>query len=312
MNGVKGLLVGILFTILYASGAVVMKIGLLSAPALTLATIRFISAALLLMIFIYVFQKGKYPFPKKDEWIKLFLLGLMNTAFTLGLGLWALRTVSSGLFNLFVPINPFLVAIVSWLFMKKSIQKKEWTGMVIAAAGLFVATYPSLENSHSSLSGLIFLALAMVSSAIGSVFYKKFNLKLPNLVINSWQLLFGGILLIIPMLLMESEKPITVDYNFIGYLIWSILILSISTMLIWFHLLKQDAIKANNWLFLTPIAGYGLSYVFLGEPITIYEVMAVILVVYGLYLSGNFKFSHSNSKTQLAREMNKQKCNEGG
>ncbi|MGV2806053.1 EamA family transporter, partial [Clostridium perfringens] len=76
----KGLFIGLLFTVLYASGAIIMKIGLLSASPLTLATLRFLIAGVLLLVFIYGFRKGKYPLPNKREWGVLLLLGLLNTS----------------------------------------------------------------------------------------------------------------------------------------------------------------------------------------------------------------------------------------
>ncbi|MBZ5753897.1 MULTISPECIES: EamA family transporter [Metabacillus] len=58
-------LLGILFTILWTSGAVSVKFGLLSSPPLTMGTIRFILAGSLLMLYIYGFRRGKYPLPQK-------------------------------------------------------------------------------------------------------------------------------------------------------------------------------------------------------------------------------------------------------
>lgn len=52
--GIKGLMLGLVFTVLYASGAVAMKFGLLSGPPLTLATIRFVIAGLMLFLYLYI------------------------------------------------------------------------------------------------------------------------------------------------------------------------------------------------------------------------------------------------------------------
>ncbi|MDM5333906.1 EamA family transporter [Ureibacillus composti] len=79
--GSKGLMLGLLFTVLYASGAVAMKFGLQSAPPLTLATLRILIAGVLLLSYIYLFQKGKYRMPNKKEFGTLFWLGLLNTTF---------------------------------------------------------------------------------------------------------------------------------------------------------------------------------------------------------------------------------------
>lgn len=287
--GIKSLMLGLLFTVLYASGAIAMKFGLQSSPPLTLATLRFIIAGLLLLIYIYVIKKGKYAVPNKKEFAILFWLGLLNTSLFLGLGLIALQTVSSGIFNLFVPANSLLYALLAFLFLGQSIQRKEWGGMVISFIGLFIASYPSLVGSHATIGGILLLACAIISMAIGSLIYKKTNLQLPSIVVNTWQVVFGGLILVIPTLLLENGQPITIDIKFIGYLLWSIFALSIFNLSLWFYLLKKDAIMANNWLLLNPIAGYILAAVLLGERITGYAVIGTIFVLFGLYLSGNFR-----------------------
>ncbi|MEI2329899.1 DMT family transporter [Priestia megaterium] len=282
---------GILFTILWASGAVSVKFGLLSAPPLIMGTIRFLLAGGLLLLYIYFFKKGTYRMPHKKEWKPLILLGLFNTSLYLGCGFWALQTVSSGFFNLAVVINPFLVALLSSILMKRSIQKKEWIGMIFSTIGLIIATYPLLQHSHSTWSGLLLLIIGMVSMAIGSVYFQKQKLELPSLVINAWQVLFGGVILILPSIILEFNKPFILDLNLIMYLVWSVLAVSIFAMILWFYLLKQDAVKANIWLFLTPIAGYFLSSTLLGEEVTIYDIIASLFVFSGLYLSGNFRLN---------------------
>ncbi|MGG4108375.1 DMT family transporter [Paenibacillus lautus] len=292
----KGLFIGLLFTVLYSSGAIIMKIGLLSASPLTLATLRFLIAGVLLLVFIYGFRKGKYPLPNKREWGVLLLLGLLNTSLFVGLGNLALRTISAGIFNLFLPINPFVFALFSLIFMGKNIRAKEWMGMAVSAIGLFIATYPSLANSHASLSGILLLVLAMVSMAVGSLVFKKANLQLPNLVINAWQVFIGGMIIMIPALFLESGNPVNVDVHLVEYLIWSVFGLSIFSMGLWFYLLKQDAVKANNWLLLNPVAGYILAAIILGEPLTWYSVVATIVVLFGLYLSGNFRIKQTKGK----------------
>lgn len=286
--GFKGLMLGLLFTVLYASGAVAMKFGLQSAPPLTLATLRFIIAGILLLFYIYVLQKGKYKMPNKREFGVLFWLGLLNTSLFLGLGLIALQSISSSIFNLFVPVNALLYALLAFLFLRQTIRLKEWGGIVISLIGLVIASYPSLVGSHATIGGILLLAVAIMSMAIGSFVYKKMDLQLPSIVINTWQVVFGGLILVVPTLFLEAGQPIRLDINVIGYLLWSVFALSIFNLSLWFYLLKKDAIIANNWLLLNPVAGYILGAILLGEPITQLAVIGTILVLFGLYLSGNF------------------------
>ncbi len=279
--------IGIFFTMLWSSAAIATKIGLNSTTPLALATIRFIIAGGLLFLYIYFFHQ-KYPWPKLTEWRSLFFLGLFNTTIYLGATFWALNDVSAGLFNLFVTTNPFLVAFLSWILLKRKVLLMEWIGMTVAGFGLLIATWPSFSAGEIPVYGLIILGIGMSSMAVGSVYFKKIDLKLPSIVINTWQMTIGGIILIpIAFILEKDSYFMKLDLNLLGSLGWLVFVISIGTMLLWFYLLKQDTVKANNWLFLTPIFGYLFAHVFLGESVTIFDSVATIFVVIGLLLSGN-------------------------
>ncbi|MFM1654164.1 EamA family transporter [Brevibacillus sp. B_LB10_24] len=66
-----------------------------------------------------IFQRKKYPWLKSKEWRPLILLGLFNTTIYLGATFWALHDVSAGLFYLFVTANPFVVAFLSYIWLKR-------------------------------------------------------------------------------------------------------------------------------------------------------------------------------------------------
>lgn len=294
---------GLFFTLLWSSAAIATKFGLHSTTPLVLATTRFLIAGGLLFLYVYLLNK-KYPWPRLQEWNSLIVLGLLNTTFYLGATFWALNYVSAGVFNLFVTTNPFVVAILSYIWLKRKVSLKEWIGMVVAAVGLIISTLSTSLNSEAIVYGLIILGLGMVSMAMGSVYFKKVNLNLPNIVINTWQVSIGGVVLIPITYILEKEKYfLKLDYYLLGSLIWLVFIISIGTMLLWFYLLKQDTVRANNWLFMTPIFGYVLAALFLNESITIFDITATIFVVTGLFLSGNIainpikKISKQNSES---------------
>ncbi|MGE6260054.1 DMT family transporter [Heyndrickxia sporothermodurans] len=278
---------GLFFTLLWSSAAIATKLGLHSTTPLVLATSRFLIAAALLFCYVYLFQK-KYPWPKSQEWRPLIVLGLLNTTIYLGATFWALNYVSAGLFNLFVTTNPFVVAILSSIWLKRKVSLKEWIGMIVAALGLVIAIWPSFTSDEVTLYGVVILGIGMVSMAVGSVYFNKVNLKLPSIVINTWQVSIGGVVLIPITYILEKENTFLIlDHHLFLSLIWLVFVISIGTMLLWFYLLKQDAVRANNWLFMTPIFGYVLASIFLNEPITLLNITATLFVVSGLLISGN-------------------------
>lgn len=273
---------GIFFALLWASAAIAMKIGLNSSSPLTLAVIRFLIAGTLMVSFLQFFFKEKLP--TKSEWLKITVFGLLNITIYLGCLFAAIEFVSAGLMNLFISINPILIILFSVIFLNRKVSKYEIIGFLICFSGLLIATFPILQESKASLIGIILLIIGMSSYSIGSVYYKKIDLKLPNNTINGWQTLIGGIFLI-PVAYLMNNKTIILDFNFYISLFWLTVVISIFATLIWLNLLRKDTVKASKWLFLAPVFGYLLSYLILGENITLYEVTGTILVIIGLKIS---------------------------
>jgi probable blue pigment (indigoidine) exporter len=89
---------GILLIILWVSGVVSVKFGLLSFPPLTMGMIRFLFAGGLQLLLIYVVRNGK-----------LFILGVLNTFLYLCATFWYSKRFQQAFFNLAVVVNPFLV-----------------------------------------------------------------------------------------------------------------------------------------------------------------------------------------------------------
>lgn len=189
------------------------------------------------------------------------------------------------MFNLLITLNPFFVAFLSSIFLNRKLKKNELLGMTIAATGLFVALIPYLDSLRNTLLGLLILGTGIFSMGIGSVYFQKIQLDLPLVVINTWQIILGSLIALPFVFLLEPVFYIQTDRYFLFGLFWQVVMISILAMLLWFYLLKIDAVKANNFLFLTPIFGYALSAAFFNEPLTLYHYLGALLVVVGTICS---------------------------
>lgn len=276
-------LIGLLFAFFWASGSLATKIGVKAADPLTLALMRFGIAGSLLFLYNYVFTKGN-PFPQGVEWRKLIIFGLFGTTIYSGCYFIATETTSVGLLNLFVATNPLIIILLSTFWLKKSISQNEIIGFFICTIGLAVATFPSLQNSTATPFGIIILSIGMISYSFANVYYGKMNLPLSNIAINTWQVIFGGLMLI-PFAIFAPNKHINWDKNLALSVFWLAIIISICTTLLWYYLLKKNTVKASKWLYLSPILGYILSYLLLDEVITIYAIIGTGVVILGLYIS---------------------------
>jgi len=285
---IKNLLIGIFFAMLWASASSATKIGIQSAQPLVIGNFRFFIAGFLMLGYAYLFQKNRLP--KGVEWKQLAIYGVLNVTIYLGFFVIAIKHVSAGIGSLATATNPIIISILSAFGLNRSIKKTEFLGLILGITGIGIATYPLLKNSFADVEGLIILSISMISYSVGTVYYSSQKWNLPSLVINGWQVLLGGILLIPMTLFFTDWTNNTYDLRFWGSVFWLVIPVSIGAVQLWLYLLKKDPVKASLWLFLCPIFGFVYAAFLLKEPITFYTCVGTLLVILGLYLAQREKF----------------------
>lgn len=280
----RQLLPGLLFAALWASASVATKFGVQSVHPLILANVRFFIAGSGMLLFAYGIQRTPNAWPTPIEWKRLAIFALLNTTIYLGAFVLALKEVSAGIGSLSTATNPLFIAMLSALWLRRRPRWNELSGLLLGLVGVGIATYPLLQNSYATLNGLLILLGGMVSVSAATVYYARFNWRLPNLVINGWQVMLGGLLLLPFTLLTADFHNDHYDARFWTSVFWLILPVSVGALQLWFYLVRQDTIRASLWLFLCPIFGFTYSFFLMGEPITVYTMMGTLLVIGGLWL----------------------------
>lgn len=294
----RQLVIGLLFALLWASAAVATKFGIHAADPLILANVRFLLAGGGMLLFAYLIQKGQHPLPKGKEWLQLAVFGCLNTTVYLGCFVIAMKTVSAGIGSLSTATSPLFIMVISALWMKRQLKWYEIAGMFLGMAGVAIATYPLLQDSHATVGGILILMLGMLSVSVATVYYARIKWTLPNLAINGWQVFLGG-LLFIPITAafanFETTRFNTAFWLSVG---WLIIPVSVIALQLWFYLVRKDAVKASLWLFLCPVFGFLYSWMLLNEPITWFTFAGTILVIGGLYLAQQEKFRKQSAIPQ--------------
>ena len=275
------LLTGFGFALFWASASAAGKFGLRSVEPLTFFTIRFLAAGVILLTVSHIILR--YALPAGKEWWQVSIFGLFNTALYLGIFIVALQYVAASITTLAIALNPLLISILSATFMRRKVAAKEWLSIFIGMAGVAVATYPLLQTHHATVGGVSLIALCMLMYSIGSVYYASVSWKLQRLVINGWQVLLGGLMLL-PFALISSQHENNYDANFWLSLFWLVVPVSIVAVQLWLRLLRDDAVRASIWLFLCPVFGLLYATILLHEPFSWFTFAGLILVMAAIYL----------------------------
>lgn len=275
---------GLLFAALWASASAATKIGLLVAQPLVIASVRFGMAALIMLLIAHLLMREKLPSGK--QWQQIAIYGLLNITIYLGLYVVAMKTVSAGIGSLSTAINPVFMSVMSVFFLNKKLTATIILALLICSAGVVCAAWPLFGEAYVTPGGLVILFFSMLSYSIAAIYFssKKWD-GLHLFTINGWQTLLGGVFLL-PVTLFYYQPDLNhFNQSFWQSVAWLAIPVSIVAVQIWLWLLKTDAVRAGLWLFLCPVFGFAYASWLLKEPLGVYTIVGVVLVLVGLLLS---------------------------
>lgn len=189
--------------------------------------------------------------------------------------------------TLFIYLAPFFVVLGSrWLFPGDRFRIMQWTGLVLAFAGMVTAFgVPAPASSPHQLIGDLMMAAAAAAWAATTLVIKASSLSrispektllyqvavcVPIVAAGAW--VFGE-----RMTAMPSAVAL-------GSLAYQTVVLG-TTFSLWFALIvKFSASRLSAFTFLTPLFGVAAGHFVLGEPLTPAFALAVALVAGGLIL----------------------------
>lgn len=275
---------GIAFSALWASASTATKIGLQSAQPLVIAVVRFGMAAILMLIIAHGLQRNRLP--KGKEWKQLAIYGLLNITIYLGLYVVAMQNITAGIGALAVATNPVFISFLSVLFLKTRLSPSIIISLVICTGGVVCASWPLLGGAELTTGGLLVLLLSMLSYSVGAIYFsrKKWD-GLSLFTINGWQTLLGGLFLLPFTLFFFNSGANAWNQGFWISVSWLAIPVSIGAVQLWLWLLQKDPVRAGFWLFLCPLFGFAFAAWWMGDRISIYTIIGVMLVIGGLGLS---------------------------
>ncbi|MDH7461168.1 DMT family transporter [Chitinophagaceae bacterium 26-R-25] len=283
-GGIKWLVGGLLFAILWPSASTATKAGLAVAQPLVIAIVRFALAACILLFVAHVIQRKRLPAGK--EWKQLAIYGLLNITIYLGCYVVAMQTVTAGIGSLAVATNPVFISFLSVIFLKQKMGWRIILSLVICTVGVGYAAWPLFSNASVTAGGLLLLLFSMLCYSAAAIYFSSrtwSNLSL--MVINGWQTLLGGLFLLPVVLLSYKPEQNHFTKTFWLSVAWLAVPVSIVAVQLWLWLLSINTVRAGLWLFLCPLFGFLIAAWWLKDVINLYTVIGIVFVIAGLLIS---------------------------
>jgi drug/metabolite transporter (DMT)-like permease len=258
------------------SSFAVGKIGLNYISPLLLVGIRFTLAGGLMALWV---RNKNLPVTASD-WLRLFVIGLFQTTGVMACIFLSMRTIPSGQTSILTFTNPLLVILLGSIFLGLKYRAYQWFGVLIGITGVFVTLGFHLQLSGGTLLGMG----SALSWAIATLLVKQWGPRFNTWVLTAYQMLFGGLTLLLLSFIMESTKLI-LNTTSIGVILYLAILGSIVQFATWYYLLsKGDPGKTSAFLFLAPFFGVLSGWLLLGEVIRDYVYMGGLCIFLGIFL----------------------------
>lgn len=291
----------ILAAALFGISAPFSKMLLVKMPPLLLSALLYLGAGIGMLIVDSIkriskvervearLAKGELPF--------IILMVLLDIAAPISLMLGLTKTTSStaSLLNNFEIVATSIIAL---LVFREAIGKRLWFSITLITLSSSILSVEDFNNLSFSL-GANFVLLACIFWGLENNCTRKLSLKDPLQVVIIKGFGSGIGALIIAALAREMlwDTVYIILSLLLGFLAYGLSIfLYVSAQR---HL---GAARTSAYYAVSPFVGVGISFIIFSEPITIYFIIALIIMIIGTYFAVVEKHSHEHIHKSIEHE----------
>lgn len=269
------------FVVLWASGFIGGKLGLLYAEPATFLLLRF-ALVVALMLPLALLWRAPWPATRRQV-AHIGVAGVLIQSCYLG-GVFAAihHGISAGLIALIVGLQPVLTAFVAAPLLGERVSPRQWAGLLLGLAGVALVVMQNTNLSGVTPVSAGFALLALAGITMGTMYQKRFcgsfDLRAGSVI----QFVAAGIALA-PFALLFETREVQWSPALLFALGWLVLVLSIGAISLLALLIRRDAVtKVVSLMYLTPPVTAVMAWLVFGETLSIQALLGLGLAAVGV------------------------------
>ncbi len=231
----------------------------------------------------------KFSVTKGVDWLYILVFSLMNTALHYAFFYIGLSHSQGARASILNSLGTFILVLLACMFFKSDkLTIKKIIGCIVGFTGVFALNFGNGDSGSFTMLGDGMIILNALCSAIAGLMTRGLGRRVDIFVGTGYSLTIGGVLLIIPSILIGGTLPnITIN----GIIILSLLIVISSLgFTLYNKLLSCNPVgKVAIFNSFIPVVGVITSCLCLGEPFYYNYIIAAILSAYGIYIINKAK-----------------------
>lgn len=265
------IIVWLILALIWGSTWLFIKLGLdANLPPFTFAGIRFVIAAIILLIVIAIRRR---PLPTDGrDWALIAGTGVLAFGINYGLLFWGEHRTSSGLAAILQTIIPVFGLILAHLHLpEERITWPKFIGVVLGIAGVAIIFSNQMETGGpSAFQGSVAIVVGAFGAAYSNVLIKSRGGGLDYAVLAGGQMVFGLVPLLIIGIVFEGN-PLKLRWTPLALLslFYLAIVGSVIAFLLYYWLVRHMEVTKTMLIALfTPLLAVSLGMLVRGEELT--------------------------------------------
>jgi drug/metabolite transporter (DMT)-like permease len=250
----------------------------------------------LTLLLVILAKKEFVPWREIPLW-PAFFVGLFNNALPWGFIALSETLISSSMASFINAATPIWTMVIGSLWFSVSLTKRQWTGVVVGFAGIFVLADVKIQNILSEdIMGVILMIAATMCYGLGAHLSKKYLQHLSVTYISFSTLTMAAL---ISFVLMLVFSPTPIDAIFSSDVILSLVGLGVFgsgiAYLLYYYLVKEGSPEfASLVTYIVPVSAMFWGALLLDEEIYGNMILGLLFIFFGVYLSSYKKSKKEN------------------
>lgn len=273
--GALAALIGI--NLLWSAATVAAKSGLSAFDPLTLTTLRFGPAGLILLGLVRT--QGKLPKVARQDWFGFVLLAILGIVLTYGVYYTGLQRTTASEAVLLTACEPILIALFARIFLHEYLARQQWIGLWIGLVGIWLIVG---KGSQGNLLALLALCIETTTSVIA----KRLTNLYPGLFVVAIEMLLGSLLLLPGVGWELAHHTPHVSWGALGGVLYLSLVCSAIGYGGWFWLMERYPVSIlGAFILIQPLFGPLSGWLFRHETLSLRSALGAGFVILGVGLN---------------------------
>jgi drug/metabolite transporter (DMT)-like permease len=274
-----GLILLASITLLWGCNWPVLKIAVGEIPVFSFRSICLL-IGVVGMFFVCRLEGKPWRLPRADIvpcfWVSLVTITGWNVASTFGL-----LHMAPGRASILAFTMPLWAALMAVPMLKERMSATRIVGLILGLAGMAMLILPDLAHLAVDPLGPIYMIVAAIMWALGTVGFKLHRWHAPITTVTAWQFVFGVVPVIAGAFIVDNGASLgSVTWHGWLALTYASVVCTVYCYWAWFRIVEiYPATVAAIGTLGIPVVGVFSSAAVLGEPIGLTEIAALALVL---------------------------------